>query len=115
LTLEDTGDWVASARFEWPVFGPIPEQGEAQYMASGLLGAPESQLVGYEVLAGVDTIRVGYFPSEGEWFEAWVDSEGLVMRLMITTGDLSDLTAMTWIWNVETLDTVLEGPLPPGL
>lgn len=114
MTRDQDGVWVESTAFEWPMFGPIPEQGQAQTQASALLAAPRSQVLGYERIAGVETIRVTH-SAEGETIDGWVDSEGLVMRIVFSTSDPHEPTTMIYEWNVETLDVVLEGPLPPGL
>lgn len=113
MTRGATGDWAESTALEWPVFGPIPEQHEAQSMASAVLAA-ENEVVSYERIAGVETIRVRY-AGEGAEVDVWVSADALVMRLIYDTGDSDDPATMSYIWNVETLDAVLDGPLPPGI
>jgi hypothetical protein len=72
LALDATGEWAESTAFEWPIFGPIPVQHEAQTMASEVLAA-ENEVVGYEEIAGVETIRVRY-TGEGAAVDVWVSS-----------------------------------------
>jgi hypothetical protein len=37
------------------------------------------------------------------------------MRLINDAGDPVEPATISYVWNVETLDAILEGPLPPGL
>ena len=113
LSLDATGQWAESTAFEWPIFGPIPEQHEAQTMAGEVLAA-DNEVVGYEEIAGVETIRVRYTGEEAA-IEVWVSSDALLMRLIYHIGDPEDPATVAFVWNVETLDAVLEGLLPSGI
>lgn len=112
VKLGSDGEWTESSAFEWPAVGPIPVQDQAQTMASGVL-ASEPEVVGYERIADVDTIRISQ-RVEGAGIDVWVNADGVVMRL-IYTGDPHDPATLSHVWNVETLAAELNGPLPPGI
>jgi len=64
-------------------------------------------------LAGVETVRVK--GTGTETVEVWVTANATVMRFLWHLTDSSDRATAAYIWNVETLDPELSGPLPPGI
>jgi hypothetical protein len=113
MTLRAGGEWTEDGTFEAPAVGPLLEQFDVQSLAAQALGQ-DVEVFGYERLVGVDTIKVSY-RIQGEGVDVWVTGGGLVMRLIYDLGDPNAPETLSYIWNVETLDAELSGPLPPGI
>lgn len=109
VTLGIDGEWTESGDDQWPALTPFRDQFDVQTMAAGVLA--EGELVGYERIAGVDTIRVSYSDAEAG-ADVWVNADALVIRLIYDLGDPEDPATFSYTWNVETLDAKLSEPLP---
>jgi hypothetical protein len=121
LGLGPDGEWHPSGGFDWGlIWSPMIDQEAVQRGAGTVLAAvgqevegyDVTEVVGYELLGETETIRVR--GTGNLYSEVWIRADGAVMRLVHFLGPADSVGMVSWVWNVETLDPELTGPLPPG-
>lgn len=117
MTLNPDGSWEASDHVEWAPIGPLVEWRDAQSGYEGFHSAGFT-VESYERIAGVDTAQIRWQDAPSDmWADIWVDSNGVVMRVVADFGlEDPEFGDNRWwlIWDVETLDPQDIGPLPPS-
>lgn len=116
LVLTEDGSWEESDDFEDPVFGPIVDWSEIQEAAASLVQL-DPLIVGHELLADIPTVHFRLQEVGPEvWADMWLDQKGAVIRAVLDIGgDLAGSNNQIWmIWDVQTLDPIDIGPLPPN-
>ncbi len=118
LVQDDSGNWVDSDRFEFSIAEGFPDWRDVyEVLQYEVLPRFDPELVGYEMIVGVPTAHF-QIASEREsgrsGTDFWVDEKGVVLRLVMSTPSQQHDGNAYLIWNVETLEPDLEGPLPPA-
>jgi hypothetical protein len=107
---EEDGSWQEATGVEWSTFGPLHDWSTAQAEADLVLdGRPV--VVGYETVAGMPTVRL-LLEHGDDRAHVWIDETGATLRLVEDFGGPDGTSRWVGVWSVETLDPVLDGPMP---
>lgn len=107
--IED-GSWREATGSEWTTYGPVNDWSMVQAEASVVLDA-DPVVVGYETVADAPTVRLLLVDGENR-AHLWIDATGATLRLVEDFAGGDGVSRWVGVWSVETLDPVIEGPMP---
>ncbi len=115
----EDGSWEAT-EFEGSARPTCSGSGRsAQEYAWSAISEGDPVARGHFLIVGQPTAHYSVeAPPDGFWnntiWDVWVDDDGAVLRMIVSGSRDEDGVSPLLIWNVETLEPELQGPLPPS-
>lgn len=111
LVLTESNEWQEGRR-QYPEPLALADWTSAKIMTMSLFGGEGTEIIGAEELVGMPTFRLRTV-LEGYPVEFWVGPQLEPIRIIIEIA-LEDIARGHTVWDVQTFDPELTGPLPPG-